>query len=193
MADTTLTRELLISTTRDLIADEGIEAVSLRRVARALGVTAPALYAYVTDKRDLLRGVAEAEFAQLIDVLEAIDEPDPVARIRQFSRAYVTQALAQPALFRIMFLFPPELGVAAATGEELPAATKAFELAMAAAAEAIESGALAPADPLMVGLALWTATHGAADVLLMGFGFDDSTRDQLVDAVIDTLIDGLRP
>jgi hypothetical protein len=44
----------------------------------------------------------------------------------------------------------------------------------------------------MVGLTLWTATHGAADVLLMGFGFDDATRDQLVDAVIDTLIEGLR-
>jgi AcrR family transcriptional regulator len=186
-----LTRDLVVATTRDLIASEGLEAVSFRHVARLLGVTAPALYAYVTDKRDLLRGVAEVEFGRLIVVLEAIDEADPVERIRRFSRAYIEQALAQPELFRTMFLFPPELGIVEATGEELPAATKAFEIAMTAASEAIESGAFAAADPLMVGLTLWTGTHGAADVLLMGFGFDEATQNEFIDFVVDTLIDGL--
>ena len=46
--------------------DIGLEAVSLRRVGANLGVTAPALYAYVTDKSDLLRSVAEVEFDHLM-------------------------------------------------------------------------------------------------------------------------------
>ncbi len=59
-----------------MIRTSGLEAVSLRRVAAMLGVTAPALYAYVTDKNDLLRSVAEVEFDQLMQRFEAIDETD---------------------------------------------------------------------------------------------------------------------
>ncbi|MEJ5256104.1 MAG: TetR/AcrR family transcriptional regulator, partial [Acidimicrobiales bacterium] len=155
-----LSRESIVAATRRLIQSEGLDAVSLRRIAATLGVTAPALYAYVEDKQDLLRAVAESQFERLIAELERIDEPDPIARIRRFSRVYVEHALANPELFRTMFLFPPELSVADATGNELPAATKAFETAYQAAAEAVERGLLRRDDPLMVALTLWTGVHG---------------------------------
>jgi len=188
-----LSRELIVATTRDLIERDGLDAVSLRGVAGALGVTAPALYAYVRDKRDLLQGVAEGQFAALTDRFAAIDDPDPVERIRQSSRVYIRCALDQPELWRTMFLFPPDLGLGPGTGAELPASTKAFETALSAAAEAIELGRFRPADPIMVALTLWTAAHGVADALLLGFGFDDDTIDALVELSIETVIDGLRP
>lgn len=187
-----LSRESIVAATRSLIEAEGLNAVSLRRVAAALGVTAPALYAHVDDKRDLLRAVAESQFERLISVLESIDEPDPLERIRRFSRAYIEHAMANPELFRTMFLFPPELSVADATGDELPAATKAFEIAYHAAVEAVGQGLVRSSDPLMVALTLWTGVHGAADVVLLGFGFDQATTDALIDSVIDTLIAGLQ-
>ncbi|HEX7444202.1 MAG TPA: TetR family transcriptional regulator, partial [Acidimicrobiales bacterium] len=104
-----LTRAAVIEAARSLIATDGLEAVSLRRLAGILGVTAPALYAHVTDKQDLLRGVAELEFAQLIDAFRGLEATDPIARLRAQSRIYIERALAEPALFRTMFLFPPEL------------------------------------------------------------------------------------
>lgn len=188
-----LTREAVVAATRDLIIQEGLNAVSLRRVAATLGVTAPALYAYVADKRDLLRGVAEFEFEVLIQRFATIDEPDPVERMRKLSRAYIDHAVENPELFKTMFLFPPGLSLAPATGEtELPIATSTFDLALAATREAIDSGQLKPIDPLVAGLAMWTATHGAATVLLLGFDFDDAGRELLITNVIDTMIDGLR-
>ena len=42
------------------------------------------------------------------------------------------------------------------------------------------------------GLALWSAAHGVAEVLLMGFDFDDATARALVDMAIDASVDGLR-
>jgi AcrR family transcriptional regulator len=186
----TLTREAVIAATRALIVQEGLDAVSLRRVGAALGVTAPALYAYVHDKRDLMRGVAEHEFDELIQRLERIVDADPIERIRQSSRAYIGYALENPELFKTMFLFPPDLSVAAATGEELPNATRAFELSLTAISEAIESGAFRAVDPVMAGLTIWTATHGCATVLLLGFALDDNGRDALIASVIDTMIAG---
>jgi AcrR family transcriptional regulator len=186
-----LSRLIVVEATRDLIVADGLEAVSLRRLAARLGVTAPALYAYVADKHDLLRAVAEGEFERLIATMETIDEPDPVQRLRRLSRAYIDVALREPELFRTMFLFPPDLAVAGATGEELPLATTSFQLALDAVTEAIESGTLRALDPTVAALTLWTATHGAATVLLLGFPFDDVTRDLLIDSVLDTVLAGL--
>jgi len=186
----TLTRDAVIAATRALIIDEGLDAVSLRRVAGTLGVTAPALYAYVTDKRDLMRAVAEFEFGQLIARFEAIDAPDPVVRVRAASRAYIDHAVANPELFRTMFLFPPDLSFGAPVDDELPIATHAFELSLTSITEAIEQGRFRPMEPVMAGLTLWTATHGCATVLLMGFAIDDDAREQLIDSLLDTMLAG---
>jgi AcrR family transcriptional regulator len=186
-----LTRAAVIDATRALIATEGLEAVSLRKLAAGLGVTAPALYAHVTGKRDLLRGVAELEFAELITAFRQIDATDPIARLRSQSRVYIERALAEPGLFRVMFLFPPDLPLSDATGHELPLATMSFQLALEAVQAAMDSGALRPGDPTLAALTLFMATHGVADVLLLGFGFDDATRALLIDTAIDTVLAGL--
>ncbi len=54
-----LSREQVIDTAVRLLDEVGLEALSLRRVARELGVSAPTLYWHVTDKRALLDHVAE--------------------------------------------------------------------------------------------------------------------------------------
>jgi hypothetical protein len=91
-----------------------------------------------------------------------------------------------------MFLFPPELANTTTTGQELPAATKAFEMALGATTAAVDQGCFPGIDPLTAALTTWTAIHGLADILLLGFGFDDTTRDQLIDTVIDTMLRGLQ-
>lgn len=189
----TLTRDAVVAAARDQILAKGLDAVSLRQVAAALGVTAPALYAYVTDKRDLLRAVAEDEFRRLLDRFGEVRETQPLERMRQLSTVYVTYAIENPELFKTMFLFPPELSIGEATGQELPMATQAFNYAIDAVREGMATGELAEADPTLVTFVSWTATHGLADVLNLGFAFDDATRDLLIQTTIDTIIDGLRP
>jgi len=187
----TLTRDAVIAAARSLIVEESLEAVSLRRIGGALGVTAPALYAHVSDKRDLLRGVAEFELTQLMSRFQQVTDPDPVARLRQFSRAYIDYAIENPELFKTIFLFPPELPIGLPTGEELPLATQAFELPLLAIDEAIRTGRFKPTDTTTSSLVLWAATHGCADLLLFGFDFDDASREGLIAAVLDTVIAGL--
>lgn len=184
-----LSRASIVSATRDLIIQRGAHDVSLREVGRALGVTAPALYAHVDDKQDLLAAVAAGEFEKLashFEVAMALD-PDPVAQIRSTSRAYIEFALENPELFRLMFLFPP----AAFAGDEpaLEAATRAFDLPASAMRNAIESGAVHSIEPDVAVLMQWAACHGVADVLLMDLGFDSDTFPAVAGAVIDALLD----
>jgi AcrR family transcriptional regulator len=189
-----LSRETVVDAARAQIVERGLAEFSLRQVGAALGVTAPALYAYVTDKTDLLRAVATFELGQLLGRFELVVETDPVARVRRQSRIYVDYAVENPELFKAIFLFPPALEVAAPTGDELPTATLAFNYATDSIGQAIDNGAFrADLDPLLATFTSWTMTHGLATVLLLGFAFDEPTREVLIDTVLDAMIRSLSP
>lgn len=174
-----------------MLESDGVAELSLRGVARQLGVTAPALYAYVDDKYDLIAAIAAEHFEGLVARFDAVDEADPLERIRALSHAYVDHALAAPALFHLMFRYPP---TPVAGADAFPPATRAFEAAAAATEAAIESGQLATADPALASMTMWASIHGVAEVLLLGFSADAAAAAVLVDSVIDTVLAGqVRP
>lgn len=187
-----LSRHAITEAAREILVDEGLHGVSLRRVARSLGVTAPALYAHVDDKRDLLQGIAEQEFERMIERFRNIETRDPVERVRLQCREYVNYACENPALFKAMFLFRPEL-TAEPRGSDMPLATKAFEVAAEPVYDAVREGRFKAADPHMAALTVWTAIHGVATMILSGPTMDGASADarRLADAVIDTVIIGL--
>jgi AcrR family transcriptional regulator len=184
-----LSRDLVVAAAHELIATEGLEALSLRRVAGVLGVTAPALYGYVEDKVDLLRAVAELQFERLTAAFGAIRADDPLERVRLQAKAYIQQALADPALFQVMFATRPDWANQPGV-EELPAATAAFAMGAAAVEAAIATGQLRAEDPFVISLALWSAAHGVATVVLAGINLGDEFTSRLADAVIDNLLAG---
>ena len=186
-----LRRDVIVDTAREMIRTEGLHGLSLRRLAGQLGVTAPALYAHVADKGDLLRAVAELEFDRLVSRFDAVTTSDPIERLRAYHRAYVEHARENPALFDVMFVFAPDVGASdLPEGAELPAATQTFAIALAAVEDAIASGALAPADPLLVSLTLWTAAHGVATALGLGLELPPDYEDLLVNETVDRVLRG---
>lgn len=188
-----LTRQLVVDSARDIIVAGGLEALSLRGLAGQLGVTAPALYAHVRDKRDILQAIAEAEFAVLVARFRAVATADPVERIKGQNRAYVEHACDRPQLFRVMFLFAPEVPRAdPPDGFTLAASTEAFTTAAAAVGDAIAVGVIVADDPLLVTLALWAGVHGVAMILQLELGLPHALEDALVDEVTDRILAGYR-
>ncbi|MHB1139968.1 MAG: WHG domain-containing protein, partial [Microthrixaceae bacterium] len=96
-------------------------------------------------------------------------------------------AIESPALFHLMLRYPPR---PVAGVDAFPPATRAFEAAAAATAEAIDSGQLAVDDPALASMTMWAAIHGVAEVLLLGFVADREQAEVLVDSVIDTVLAG---
>ena len=188
-----LDAERIVAEARAMVVAGGVESLSLRRLGRRLGVSAPALYFHVDSKAALLRAIAEGEVARLAERFEAIDQPDPLDRIRAQSRAYVTYARENPELFQVLLLAPPDLGVAPLpAGAALPATTNAFAAASSAIDDAIESGAIVADDPLLVALTLWSGAHGVASVLQLGFGLPAALEEAMVDEITDRILAGYR-
>ncbi len=179
-----------------MIRDSGLDALSLRRLATELGVTAPALYAHMQGKGDLLEGIAAKGFEELVEAFERVEAVDPLERLFEYGRCYVEIALSDPDVFRVMFVFRPGAVPMPGVDNELPAATDAFEMPGIAIAEAIESGDIHPdRDPLLTAMTLWTTSHGLATVLLLGQSEsgvvlpDNAT--ELIDNAIRTMLAGM--
>lgn len=194
--DTPLRRPEIIEAARQMIRDSGLDALSLRRLATELGVTAPALYAHMQGKGDLLEGIAAKGFEELVEAFERVEAVDPLERLFEYGRCYVEIALSDPEVFRVMFVFRPGAVPMSGVDNELPAATDAFEMPGIAIAEAIESGDIHPdRDPLLTAMTLWTTSHGLATVLLLGQSEsgvvlpDNAT--ELIDNAIRTMLAGM--
>src|SRR5438093_9942676 len=105
-------RERLIRTALDVVAEEGLDGLSLRSIARRAGVSHGAPLRHFASLADLLSEVAARGFRMLSDAIEKsaaqlAPGAGPLARLRAGSRAYVECAVANAALFALMFR--PEL------------------------------------------------------------------------------------
>ena len=171
----------------EIIDEGGAGALSLRSLARGLGVSAPALYNHIQSKDDLLRLVAGEGYAELAERWRTLDPTDHEARIRASCHAYVAFALERPGLFALMFRYRPAF--IEGPGEiEDPAATAVFEEALAVIERASADGLLNRAPPLELAIGLWAASHGVATVLSMS---PDLAKELwLLDLVVDGLLAG---
>jgi AcrR family transcriptional regulator len=98
-------REGLVRAARAAVEAGGPEAVSLRELAQALGVSTAAPYRHFRDRRALLAAVAAEGFAELAEAYRvARAQPGPpLAIMRDTARVYLRLAFEHPGLFRLMF------------------------------------------------------------------------------------------
>lgn len=99
-------RKSLISTASQMIADAGIESLSLRKLAENIGVSRTAAYHHFTDKNDLLCAIAEQGFERWHQISTEIFSPENVSnenKYRNFVHAYIKFATDNPSLYELMF------------------------------------------------------------------------------------------
>jgi AcrR family transcriptional regulator len=101
------TAKRIATAARELLDTEGVDAVTMRRVAAAVGITAMAVYRHYEDHDSLLTALAEEGFAELAGKLRDIRlEGGVESRMRKVLDTHLDFALARPKLFELMFLRP---------------------------------------------------------------------------------------
>ena len=99
------TSERIAAAARKVLDAEGVDAVTMRRVAAAVGITAMAVYRHYADRDGLLNALADAGFAELAGQLEKVRlKGDVTTRMRKVLDVNLDFALATPRLFELMFL-----------------------------------------------------------------------------------------
>lgn len=178
-------RAALIEAGLTLLATRTADDLSLREVARAVGVSATAVYRHFPDKTALMTALARAGLDRLAAAQHTAADAAGGGRagFAATGRAYVRFALANPALFRLIFASPVLLAPAAhddATGSD------AFGLLQinAAAAAADRPGGDATR---IVAVQAWALVHGLAMLMLDG---QLPADEALIDRAVGTRGDG---
>lgn len=184
-------RAQILDVTLDLVATHGVRGTTLSKIATAVGVTHPALYAHFANRRELFLAALDVLFDRIRKVHQASTQENALERLREIS-TYHTKVVASAG---DGFLFPlfefmaasPEEGLREALGVRQRALAK--ELADIVR-EGQEQGTIkADADPEQVGW-LITSRHWTEDVaVLMGVTEDwNETRSlRLLDLILGSI------
>jgi AcrR family transcriptional regulator len=175
-------RTALLEQAERTVRERGAQELSLRELAREIGVSHGAPRRHFPDRQALLDALAEAGFARLGDELRgAIDRAgeDFEARLQATAAAYVRFATRDAALLELMF--------AGKHREDAGALNEAAERAFAVMLEVIgqgqAQGALERGDPERVGLVLFATIQGIAALITSGVVAPEQLDGLLADAI----------
>ena len=105
MVTSVATVNRIASAARRLLDREGTEAVSMRRVAQAVGITPMAIYRHYPNRAALLNVLADAGFRELAAAVSERNFTGGIeARLAKMADIYLLHALDNPRLFELMFL-----------------------------------------------------------------------------------------
>jgi AcrR family transcriptional regulator len=190
-------RRKFIDASLELVTDRGVEGLTLRDLAKRVGVTHPAVYRYFPDKAALLASVAEEGFWLMrSEVIKACAPyPDTRTRFTKLVEAYIRFAVERPAHFRLMF--GPEAADKWSSASLRAAETATFNLCLDAVVEGQRNGLVRSGDPREIALAGWAMIHGIASLVLNGLvnwvGVTSTSTEYLSQMLENALFSGVGP
>jgi AcrR family transcriptional regulator len=186
-------RDEIVTAAAALLEETGSEdAVTLRAVARRVGISAPAIYAHFADREAILQAVVAEAFAELAAATgeAAAGRADPLERLRAVCAAYLAFAEERPHRYRVLFARHRREGTVAMTepkaAEELLGA-EAFAALVDAVGACVEAGCSRSADPVHDATALWVGLHGYATLRASVPAFPWPAPQALLATLVDRL------
>jgi len=160
-------KNALIEAGIEILAKDGLGALSLREVARHAGVSHTAPYAHYADKQALIAAIATAGYEKLYARLAAVaqqDQASPAQQLVEAGWAYLEFAFEEPDHFKITFSDVVE------KEKDYPAfveiSQKSFKLVVMIIEACQQTGVL-PAGPSdLIAVSVWSLLHGLASLIL---------------------------
>ena len=195
-------RDEILVAAKELFLRDGFEATTIRRIADAVGVSAPALYLYFRDKDAIMLALCDQTFRSLIEVMEGMEQQEltPIERLRSCGAAYIHFALEHPREYWLTFMsgntpeavkrrgHKPETLDPEAPGSQ---GAIAFAKLMAIFREIENSGLLLNYPVDTAAELVWMSLHGLVAALINNPEFNWTKRDVLIAGMLDMAVRGV--
>ncbi|RII20849.1 transcriptional regulator BetI [Streptomyces sp. YIM 130001] len=162
-------REDIVAAAMELLDETGDErAITLRSVARKVGIAAPSIYPHFPDQPAIMLAVVRQEFTGLITSLRtAVEEAGDAPRRRLYAvcEAYLEFAQLHPQRYRTMFggLWIPDLTDSSLSEQDLSTlGMDSMQILVDALSDCVEAGESTSTDASADAVALWVGLHGLA-------------------------------
>lgn len=168
------------------------DAVSIRAIATAVGVTPPSIYLHFADKEALIFAVCQAQFTRLEEEVRAAvaDIDDPLLRLRMMGATYVRFGVEHPEQYRILLMGKGDVTLEDFESGSMPGVST-FGLLMDAVEDCMAAGVFVRQDVFLVSTGLWSLVHGITSMRIAIPEFPFVGADVLLDHLLDTHARGL--
>ena len=188
-------RQVIFDAASELFAQEGYANVSMRKIAERIEYSPTTIYLYFKDKNELLKYICEETFLKLSNQIREITEPetDEIISLRKGLRVYVDFGLQHPNHYEVVFNMPifnqphdDEYKYEGSMGQ------RAFDYLRSQVAACVRAEKLKKGDVDKMSQILWASVHGIVSLLNNHLDFPFVERNELVDSLIETMINGLK-
>lgn len=159
------TERAIYEAARDLLAEGGLAALSMRALAGRVGTTPTAIYHYFQNKEELVERVVVRGFQEFEASLRRAIENLPVGsldRLAAIGEAYLRFAMEHQQYFKITF------GIQVGCPRELDdvPCRGGYDILRQSVVDAMEAGTIRKADPDLAAMYLWSVVHGLVTIFM---------------------------
>jgi AcrR family transcriptional regulator len=196
-------REEILAAAARMFLELGIENVSTRRIAQAVGISQTSLYVYFPNKAALLEVLCDQCFVKLVTLAHGPEARagTPVERLRWLMRTYVRFGVEHSDEYRLSFMIKHQhinktaADIAAFFDSSVPRAAmppgmQCFMELQDRVNDVARAGQLR-LDPRLAAQVIWAAGHGLVSLLITMPEFPWVERDSLINEAVETQFQGL--
>jgi AcrR family transcriptional regulator len=178
-------REEILAGATALLEETGSEdAVTLRAIARQVGISAPSIYAHFPDREAIVDAIVDGAFHDFnTAIYTAIDGiTDPLVRLRAGCAAYLRFAADRPNRYKLLF---DRRDLLASAPQPLPSVRiESFAWLVQSVQACADAGLSQSKDSQLASTAIWAALHGYATLHARLGGFPWPAQDALLDRIV---------
>ena len=154
-------REQILAAAVELYLQEGLDGFSMRKLAKQIGVTAPALYRHYDGKEHVLADVMREAHREFMSYLyRSIEAATPLERFSGAADGYLDFALEHPRWHAILCFGPEQLGMVERPADIETMSCARHQFWIDRVRECMDAGILKDGDPTQTALTMWAHAHG---------------------------------
>ncbi|MDJ0840009.1 MAG: TetR/AcrR family transcriptional regulator [Acidobacteriota bacterium] len=185
----------ILKAARKLLVKDGVQNVSMRKIAAVIGYTATSIYYHFKNKDELIHALIDEGHEIMVTQLNQIQEDlpadtDPVKRIEANMRGFVKFGLENPEYYEIMYMMHSQ-EVADLADERPGIAPKSVDLGIELYKKAYEAGLVRERDAEMTSASVAAMLHGYISMALLHRLDSRLDADKVLDDVIDCIMRGI--
>lgn len=186
-------RNQILNTARLIVAEEGFEKLSVRKIASRIDYSPAIIYHYFKDKNEILHHLLGEGYARIIRAVQSVDISNlaPEEAIKATFVKYISTTMENPDIFRVLISSEPQILEHTSVLKRGSGARKAFQLLMRLIEDAKAQERFKDFDTELTAQILWTATYGLMVRLAIEKDIPEEQVNRLLDQHFTILFNGI--
>lgn len=188
-------RNIILVEARKIIAREGIQGLSIRKITNAMDYSPAIIYHYFNDKNEIIETIVNEGFGRILASVRSVprNENEPERELKEIFLRYIKGALSIPEEYKAVMLNndPSILHRTSLLEKGISEKSPAMQVLCDNLGRGIKLGRYAPCDPELTAQIIWTATFGLITKLLIEKDIPKEQVERLIEEHFKIIFHGI--